>query len=82
MCAPYRADSSRVVLFDIGTKDSIAGISPAFQGWLSFIWLHVAHLFPKVVEAEGHTVAGVQEASLTQVAMLCNQDLLRREIKY
>lgn len=41
----YRTHSSRVVLFDVGTKGCITGISPASQGCFSFIWLHVTHLF-------------------------------------
>lgn len=72
---PYRADSSWVVLFDIGTKGSITGLSPASQGCLSLIGLHVAHLLSQVVKAEHQTVAWVQKTSLAQVTMLGDQDL-------
>lgn len=50
--ATHRADSCKVVLFDVGTKSSIASISPASQSPLSVVWLNVADLFPQVIEAK------------------------------
>lgn len=77
--ASHRAHAGRVVLFDVDAEGGVAGVSPAPQGGVAFVRLHVAHFFPQVVEAERQPVAGVEETTLTQVAMLCDEDLSGRE---
>ena len=67
------------MFFDVGTQGRIAGISPAFRGRLALTWLHIAHLFPQMVKAERQMVTGVQETTLTQVAVFGDQNLERED---
>lgn len=63
------------MLFDIGTQGGVAAISPAPEGRVYFVRLNVAYLFSKVVKAERQIVAWVQETTLTQVTVFCDQNL-------
>ena len=74
---PYSADSAGVVLFDVGPQRFVAGLRPGAQRRLALVGLRRAGLLPQVVELEGHLVVGVEEASISQVAVLCDQNLRR-----
>lgn len=71
----YGANSTGVVLFDVGPHGRVTGISPRPQCRLTLVRLGVAGLLPQVVIPEGDLVVRVKEATITQVSVLCYQDL-------
>ena len=74
---PYSADSAGVVLLDVGPQRVVAGLCPGPQRRLTLVGLRAAGLLPQMVKLEGHLVVGVEEASVPQVAVLCDQNLQR-----
>lgn len=71
----YGANSTGVVLFDVGPHGRVTGISPRPQRRLTLVRLGVAGLLPQVVIPEGDLVVWVKEAAVTQVSVLCYKDL-------
>ena len=75
----YGANSTGVVLLDVGPESRIAGVSPGPEARLALMRLGVAGFLSQVVELEGNLVVRVKEAAITQVSMLCYQDLYGSE---
>lgn len=71
----YGANSTGVMLFDVGPHGRVTGISPRPQRRLTLVGLGVAGLLPQVVIPEGDLVVRVKEAAITQVSVFCYQDL-------
>lgn len=63
------------MLLYVAAEGRIDGVSPAFQGNFSIVWLHITRFFFEVIKAKRQAVAGVQKPSLVQGTMLCDQHL-------
>lgn len=68
----YGADTVGVVLLDVGADGGIHGASPALDAGVHIMGSGVTRLLPQVVELEGNFVLGVQNATIAQVAVLCD----------
>lgn len=66
----YSANSTGIVLLDVGPQLRITGVSPRPESCLTLMGLRVAHLLSEVVKLEGDLVVWVKEAAITQVSML------------
>lgn len=56
----------------------LTGVPPGTEGLLALVGLGIAGLLSQVVKLEGDFVVGVEEASVTEVPMLRDQNLRRR----
>lgn len=74
---PYSAHPTGVVLRHIVLQGWLAGVSPRAEGLLALVGLGIAGLLSQVVKLEGDFVVGVKEAPVTQVSVLCYQNLCR-----
>lgn len=72
---PYSADPTGVMLHHIVLQGRLAGVSPRTEGLLALVGLRIAGLLSQVVKLKGDFVVGVKEASITQVSVLCYQNL-------
>lgn len=63
------------MLLDVGTKCSVAGVSPGVQCGLTLVRLRITGLLTQVIKTERPAAPRVKEASLTQIPMLRNQNL-------
>lgn len=71
----YGANSTGVVLLDVGPQGCITGVPPWPQSWFALMGLRVAGFLSQVVKLEGDLVVRVKVAAITQVSMLRYQDL-------
>lgn len=77
---PYSADPTGVVLHHIVLQGRLTGVSPHTEGLLALVGLRITGLLPQVVKLKGDFVVWVKEASVTQVSVLCYQNL-RQTVK-
>lgn len=68
----YSADSTGIVLLDVGSDGGVHGAPPTLQGAVNVMRPWVAGLLPQVIEFEGDLVLGVQDPAVPEVTMLCD----------
>lgn len=68
----YGADSTGIVLLDVGSDGGVHGAPPTLHGAINVMRPRVAGLLPQVIELEGDLVLGVQDPAVPEVTMLCD----------
>lgn len=68
----YGADSTGIVLLDVGSDSGVHGAPPTLQGAINVMRPRVAGLLPQVIELEGDLVLGVHDPAVPKVTMLCD----------
>ena len=76
---PYSAESTGIVLLDVGLEGAVTGISPGPEATLPLVWLGVTGFFPQVVKLKREPVPRVKKTPVAQISMFCDQNLSEGE---
>lgn len=68
----YGADSTGIVILDVGSDGRVHSTSPAFNRAVNVMGSRITGLLPQVIKPEGDLVLRVQDPAVSKVTMLCD----------